>query len=75
MGKEYKFPEGFWWGSATSATQIEGAANEDGKGTNIWDYWYKKEPNRFFDKVGPEVTSDFYHRYKDDIRLMKELGH
>lgn len=75
MGKEYKFPEGFWWGSATSATQIEGAANEDGKGTNIWDYWYKKESNRFFDKVGPEVTSDFYHRYKDDIRLMKELGH
>lgn len=75
MGKEYKFPEGFWWGSATSATQIEGAANEDGKGINIWDYWYKKESNRFFDKVGPEVTSDFYHRYKDDIRLMKELGH
>ncbi|EMT39485.1 Beta-glucosidase/6-phospho-beta- glucosidase/beta- galactosidase [Thermoanaerobacter thermohydrosulfuricus WC1] len=75
MAKEYKFPEGFWWGSATSAVQIEGAANEDGKGMNVWDYWYKKEPNRFFDGVGPQVTSDFYHRYKDDIKLMKELGH
>jgi len=75
MAKEYKFPEGFWWGSATSAVQIEGAANEDGKGMNVWDYWYKNEPNRFFDRVGPQVTSDFYHRYKDDIKLMKELGH
>ncbi|WHE06341.1 glycoside hydrolase family 1 protein [Thermoanaerobacterium thermosaccharolyticum] len=75
MAKEYKFPEGFWWGSATSATQIEGAANEDGKGMNVWDYWYKQVPNRFFNGVGPDVTSDFYHRYKDDIKLMKEIGH
>lgn len=71
----YQFPEGFWWGSATSATQIEGAAAEDGKGMNIWDYWYKSEPNRFFDNVGPETASDFYHRYKEDIRMMKEIGH
>ncbi|MDK2805022.1 MAG: 6-phospho-beta-glucosidase [Thermoanaerobacterium sp.] len=75
MAKEYKFPENFWWGSATSATQIEGAANEDGKGMNVWDYWYKQVPNRFFNGVGPDVTSDFYHRYKDDIKLMKEIGH
>ncbi|MBP2071040.1 glycoside hydrolase family 1 protein [Thermoanaerobacterium butyriciformans] len=75
MAKEYKFPEGFWWGSATSATQIEGAASEDGKGMNVWDYWYKQVPNRFFNGVGPDVTSDFYHRYKDDIKLMKEIGH
>lgn len=71
----YKFPEGFWWGSATSATQIEGAANEGGKGQNIWDYWYKQEPNRFFANVGPESTSDFYHRYEEDIQLMKKIGH
>src|SRR5690606_14930760 len=54
---------------------IEGAANIDGKGKNIWDYWYEIEPNRFFDNVGPETTSDFYHRYKEDIKLMKEFGH
>jgi 6-phospho-beta-glucosidase len=75
MAIKYKFPEGFWWGSATSATQIEGASHEDGKGINIWDYWYEQEPNRFFDGIGPEKTSDFYHRYKEDIQLMKETGH
>ncbi|MFO7153170.1 MAG: glycoside hydrolase family 1 protein [Bacillota bacterium] len=75
MGKEYKFPEGFWWGSASSAPQAEGASREDGKGMNIYDYWYAKEPERFYNKIGPEVTVDFYHRYKEDIKLMKELGH
>lgn len=75
MTIQYKFPDGFWWGSATSATQIEGAANVDGKGKNIWDYWYEIEPNRFFGNVGPETTSDFYHRYEEDIQLMKEIGH
>ncbi|OQP06106.1 6-phospho-beta-glucosidase [Geobacillus sp. 46C-IIa] len=71
----YRFPAGFWWGSAASATQMEGAANEGGKGKNIWDYWYEKEPYRFFNGVGPATTSDFYHRYKEDIALMKEIGH
>ncbi|GAA0592171.1 6-phospho-beta-glucosidase GmuD [Virgibacillus siamensis] len=75
MTNTYSFPNGFWWGSATSATQIEGAAGEGGKGKNIWDYWYETESNRFFDHVGPETTSDFYHRYKEDIRRMKEIGH
>lgn len=75
MAVQYKFPEGFWWGSATSATQIEGAANEGGKGKNIWDHWFDEEPHRFFDGVGPESTSDFYHTYKEDIGLMKEIGH
>lgn len=75
MSLNYKFPDGFWWGSATSATQIEGAANEGGKGKNIWDEWYNQEKNRFFDEVGPETTSDFYHTYKEDIARMKSIGH
>lgn len=75
MALQYKFPEGFWWGSATSATQIEGASEEGGKGQNIWDHWHRNEPNRFFEEVGPESTSDFYHLYKEDIGLMKEIGH
>ncbi|KQU57519.1 6-phospho-beta-glucosidase [Bacillus sp. Leaf406] len=70
-----EFPEGFWWGSATSATQLEGAASEGGKGKNIWDHWYEVEPGRFFDGVGPEHTSGFYHRYREDIALMKKIGH
>src|SRR5699024_5659115 len=56
-------------------TQIEGAAHEGGKGKNKWDYWYETESNRFFDNVGPETTSDFYHRYKEDIQRMKAIGH
>lgn len=75
MTIQYQFPKGFWWGSAASATQMEGAAREDGKASNIWDYWYEHEPHRFFDGVGPEVTSDFYHRYQEDIQLMKAIGH
>ncbi|MFB3161946.1 glycoside hydrolase family 1 protein [Neobacillus sp. 179-J 1A1 HS] len=72
---KYSFPEGFWWGSAASATQTEGAADVDGKGKNIWDYWYEIEPNRFFDGVGPANTSQFYYKYQEDIKLMKEIGH
>lgn len=75
MTIEYIFPEGFWWGSAASATQTEGAANMDGKGKNIWDYWYQKESNRFYNQIGPTNTSRFYERYKEDIQTMKEIGH
>ncbi|QBJ81179.1 6-phospho-beta-glucosidase GmuD [Bacillus subtilis] len=73
--EQYHFPKDFWWGSSASATQTEGAADRDGKGQNIWDYWFEKEPHRFFDHVGPADTSQFYDNYKEDIRLMKELGH
>lgn len=73
--EQYRFPKDFWWGSSASATQTEGAADRDGKGQNIWDYWFEKEPHRFFDHVGPTNTSQFYDNYKEDIRLMKELGH
>ncbi|MDZ5722123.1 6-phospho-beta-glucosidase GmuD [Bacillus inaquosorum] len=73
--EQYRFPKDFWWGSSASATQTEGAADRDGKGQNIWDYWFEKEPHRFFDHVGPAATSQFYDNYKEDIRLMKELGH
>lgn len=75
MTVEYKFPEGFWWGTATSGPQSEGAGDVDGKKMSIWDYWYKEEPERFFDNVGPQDTSTFYVNYKDDIKLLKETGH
>ncbi|CAM4129829.1 glycoside hydrolase family 1 protein [Lederbergia lenta] len=73
--KFYPFPTDFWWGSASSATQMEGASTQGGKGENIWDYWFQEEPNRFFNGVGPGNTSNFYEQYKEDISLMKELGH
>lgn len=75
MKIDYSFPEKFWWGSAASGPQTEGAALMDGRKQSIWDYWYSIEPESFHNGVGPEQTSDFYHRFKDDIQLMKETGH
>lgn len=71
---EYKFPKDFWWGSATSGPQAEGAADKDGKSPTVWDYWYAKDPERFFDQVGPQDTSTFYDNWKQDIQLLKETG-
>lgn len=70
-----KFPEKFYFGSATSATQCEGSVEGDGKGQNIWDLWYDKEPYKFHNEIGPGVTSTFYENYKEDIQLMKQTGH
>ncbi|MGF1761283.1 glycoside hydrolase family 1 protein [Photobacterium sagamiensis] len=68
-----KFPENFWWGSASSGPQAEGAADKPHK--NIWDHWFKTQPVCFFNEVGPELTSGFYHSFKDDIALLKQTGH
>jgi 6-phospho-beta-glucosidase len=72
---KYQFPEGFWWGSAASGPQTEGTFPGDNKGPSIWDYWYEQEPEKFFDRVGPDKTSQVYKRYKEDVQLMKETGH
>lgn len=74
MTIKYKFPENFWWGTATSGPQSEGAADIDGREKSIWDYWYEIEPERFHNNVGPEHTSTFHSNYKEDIALMKEIG-
>lgn len=74
MAVDYLFPKDFWWGSAASATQTEGSKNGV-SGETIWDRWYAEEPNRFFEGVGPDQTSDFYNRYKEDIKNMKDIGH
>ncbi|AMG49310.1 glycoside hydrolase family 1 protein [Enterococcus sp. PF-2] len=75
MKMDYQFPAGFWWGSAASGPQTEGVFEGDGKGASIWDYWYQQEPEKFFNGVGPEKTSQVYTRYQEDIQLMKETGH
>ncbi|MFS1243128.1 family 1 glycosylhydrolase, partial [Enterococcus lactis] len=70
----YQFPSNFWWGSAASGPQTEGVFEGDGKGASNWDYWYQQEPEKFFNEVGPEKTSQVYTRYQEDIQLFKELG-
>lgn len=72
---KYTFPKGFFWGTASSGPQTEGRFEGDGKGDSIWDYWYEKEPERFFNQVGPDKTSYNYKRYKEDVQLMKATGH
>ena len=67
------FPEGFIWGAATAAYQIEGAWNEDGKGENIWDR-YCRRPYRILNGDTGEVACDHYHHLKEDVQLMKSLG-
>ncbi|MFZ2158051.1 MAG: GH1 family beta-glucosidase [Bradyrhizobium sp.] len=67
------FPEGFVWGTATSAYQIEGAANEDGRGRSIWDT-FSHTPGKIEDGRNGDRANDHYHRYKEDVRLIKDLG-
>lgn len=71
----YQFPQNFWWGSASSAAQTEGAADRDGKAPTNWDHWFSQQPNRFFNQIGPQQTSTFYDNYKQDIQLLKQVGH
>ena len=66
------FPAGFIWGVATSAYQIEGAWQTDGKGESIWDH-FSREPGRIIDGSNGDQACDHYHRWPDDIALMKSL--
>jgi beta-glucosidase len=68
-----QFPQGFRWGTATSAYQVEGAAHEDGRGPSIWDT-FAQTPHRIRDGSNGDVSADHYHRYKEDVALMKGLG-
>jgi beta-glucosidase len=67
------FPPGFLLGAATSAAQIEGAAREDGRGPSIWDR-FCAEPGRIIDGSNTDIACDHYHRYAEDVALMKWLG-
>ena len=67
------FPERFVWGAATSAYQIEGAVNEDGRGRSIWDD-YAHTPGKIADGSNADRATEHYHRYQDDVRLMRDLG-
>ena len=68
-----KFPEGFFWGTATASYQIEGAWNEDGKGPSIWDT-YAHTPGNMRNNDTGDVANDHYHRYTEDVQLMKSIG-
>ena len=68
-----RFPEGFLWGASTSAAQIEGSVDADGRARSIWDT-FAATPGRIADGSTPNVACDHYRRWVDDVELMKQLG-
>ena len=69
----FQFPEEFIWGASTAAYQIEGAWKEDGKGESIWDR-FSHTAGRVKDGSNGDIACDSYHRYKEDIALLKEMN-
>src|SRR5689334_25444817 len=67
------FPDGFLWGAATAAYQVEGAWNEDGKGESVWDR-FSHTPGHIRNGATGDVACDSYHRFKDDIALWQQLN-
>src|SRR5690349_11224231 len=68
-----EFPKGFLWGAATAAYQVEGAWKEDGRGESVWDR-FAHTPGKIKNGDTGDVACDSYHRYKEDIALLKQLG-
>ena len=73
MIRRSDFPKDFYFGTATASYQIEGAAAEDGKGPSIWDV-FSHTPGKTFNGETGDVACDYYHRHKEDIQIMKDIG-
>ncbi len=73
MPASIRFPDGFLWGAATSAYQIEGSPLADGAGESNW-HRFTHEPGRTADGDTGDVACDHYHRYEGDAAIMKEIG-
>ena len=69
----HQFPTGFQWGCATAAYQIEGGAKDDGRGPSVWDV-FSHTPGKVHNNETGDVADDSYHLYKEDVRLLKNLG-
>jgi beta-glucosidase len=70
---EISFPKDFLWGTATAAYQIEGAVNEGGRGETIWDR-FSHAPGKVYQNQNGDIACDHYHRYREDIQLMTDIG-
>lgn len=68
------FPKDFLWSASTAATQIEGGWNADGKGESIWDTLVHDGTGKIAHSENADVAIDFYHHWREDVALMKEIG-
>src|ERR1017187_3460276 len=68
-----RFPPNFLWGCATASYQIEGAVHEDGRKPSVWDT-FSHTPGKTFQGETGDVADDSYHLYKEDVKLLKNLG-
>ena len=73
MNMRREFPDDFVWGTATASYQVEGAAFDDGKGASIWNE-FEQKPGAIRDDANGNITCDHYHRYPEDIAIMKDIG-
>jgi beta-glucosidase len=73
MNEAISFPRDFIWGTAASSYQIEGAISEDGRGESVWDEFCRREGAVVRAETGA-VACDHYHRFREDVRLLKEIG-
>ncbi|WOO86783.1 glycoside hydrolase family 1 protein [Mollicutes bacterium LVI A0039] len=69
---KYQFPEGFLWGAAASGPQTEGIKNK--ANLSIWEHWFEKEPDRFYNNLSNYIACDTYNRYKEDVQLMTNIN-
>src|SRR5215213_9701929 len=67
-----EFPKGFVWGAAAASYQIEGAAKEDGRGPSVWDT-FAAHPGNVLRGENGDVACDHYHRFREDVALMRQL--
>ncbi|MBF0406614.1 MAG: beta-glucosidase [Candidatus Riflebacteria bacterium] len=72
---KFLFPDNFIWGSATSALQIEGASDADGRGPSVWDSFCREHPEKIYQQATPEIACDHYRKYAEDVALIKQFGH
>ena len=70
---DLSFPKGFLWGTATASYQVEGAAKVDGRGMTIWDT-FSYTPGKVVNNDSGDIACDFYHKYKEDTQLIKNLN-
>lgn len=72
MKQFYEFPKNFLWGAAASGVQTEGTTNKCHQ--SVWEHWFEKQPDRFYNRLSNQVACDTYNRYQEDVQLMKDIN-